>query len=258
MLNPPAQYATDRNLRARQRLWEFLTPPFGLVDWVLDRLDVSAGRRLLDIGCGNGRYLGPARARGAAAVGCDRSRGMLQGAPTAPSVQGDVVALPFATGSFDRVLAAHMLYHVEDRPAAVRELRRVLARGGVCVVVTNGLAHTESIRVLVERAVHRTDPDWRMTDSGLRLAFSLENGAAQMRAAFDEVQVVRPERSINACVRDADVVADYVASVGDHYARGLSRSWSDVVEEVRAEVRRVIEAEGAFTTASDPGAFLCR
>jgi len=34
------------------------------------------------------------------------------------------------------VLAVHMLYHVPDREAAARELRRVLAPEGVCVAVT--------------------------------------------------------------------------------------------------------------------------
>jgi SAM-dependent methyltransferase len=258
MLNPATQYATDRNLRIRQRLWDHLTPPFDLTGWVLDLLGVPPGGAALDAGCGNGRYLGPIRERGAAVVGCDRSDGMLRSAAAAPVAVADVVDLPFATASFDRLLAAHMLYHVENRRAAIREFRRVLVDGGVCVTVTNGAVHTESIWRLVERAVHRSDPDWQVNDSHIRLAFSLENGAAQMATAFDEVRILRPPTRSRAMVRDPDVVADYVASVGDHYEGGTSCRWSDVVDEVRSAAAAAIETEGVFTTNGDVGALVCR
>lgn len=41
VLNPPSQYADDRNLRARQRLWQHQTPFFDIAGWVL-----SLGRRM--------------------------------------------------------------------------------------------------------------------------------------------------------------------------------------------------------------------
>jgi SAM-dependent methyltransferase len=252
------QYATDRNLRSRQRLWDQASPPFDLAGWVLDLLAVPSGGAVLDVGCGNGRYLGRIRDRGGAVVGCDRSAGMLQGAPDVPVLVGDVTDLPFGTGTFDRVLAAHMLHLVEDRPAGVRELRRMLAGGGTCVVVTNGAAHTESIWILVERAVQRRDPGWRVRDHHVREALSLENGAAQLRIAFDEVELVRPTHAGKVEVGDPEVVADYVASVGDHYQRALPCRWSDIVDEVRSAVRQIVETEGVFTTSRDVGALICR
>jgi ubiquinone/menaquinone biosynthesis C-methylase UbiE len=77
-------------------------------------------------------------------------------------LNADVAVLPVRDGVFDVVLAVHMLYHVPDRKAAVRELRRVLAPGGVCIAVTNGVRHTRSLRALVERAVRTAVPGWRM------------------------------------------------------------------------------------------------
>lgn len=49
----------------------------------------------------------------------------------------------------DVALAIHMLYHVPSRKAAVRELRRVVAAGGMCIAVTNGSRHTRSLRALL-------------------------------------------------------------------------------------------------------------
>jgi cyclopropane fatty-acyl-phospholipid synthase-like methyltransferase len=55
-LNPPAQYADDGNLRARQRFWEQQSPAFAFVGWVLDLARLSPGLRVLDAGCGNGWF----------------------------------------------------------------------------------------------------------------------------------------------------------------------------------------------------------
>lgn len=84
-LNPPTQYATDANLRARQRLWEHQQPSFDLVSWVLELAGLSAAstERALDVGCGNGLYLAQPRSRGNTATGCDLSQGMLDAARAA-------------------------------------------------------------------------------------------------------------------------------------------------------------------------------
>lgn len=121
-LNPPSQYATDANLRARQRLWDHQQPPFDLVSWVLELADVSPAcrERVLDVGCGNGHYLAQLRSWNVAATGCDLSQGMLDVARAtgATLVNADVTRLPFAASAFDVVLAPHMLYHVADRATA--------------------------------------------------------------------------------------------------------------------------------------------
>ena len=46
----------------------------------------------------------------------------------------DITALPFREGTFDVVLCCHVLEHVPDDRAAIRELRRILAPGGQLVV----------------------------------------------------------------------------------------------------------------------------
>ncbi|HKE75104.1 MAG TPA: class I SAM-dependent methyltransferase, partial [Acidimicrobiales bacterium] len=161
-LNPSAQYATDANLGARQRLWA-QRPRFDFIGWVVDvaGLRAPSTARVLDVGCGNGMYLAELRRRGIDAVGCDLSPGMLAAAaPHRALVNTDVTALPFAPAAFDVVLAPHMLYHVGDRTAAARELRRVLAPGGRCVAVTNGRAHLRALLTLVEAAVRRATPGW--------------------------------------------------------------------------------------------------
>ena len=261
------QYATDANLRARQRFWREQDPRFDLVGWVLDLAQLTAGVHgfALDVGCGNGAYLRALERRGIASVGTDLSIGMLAAAaPHSARVNADVLALPFRSDAFDAVVAAHMLYHVEDRVAAVHELHRVLTPGGICVAVTNGARHTGALHELVELAVRTEEPDWHLGGAANQ-AFSLENGEAQLRSAFDDVRCVRPTGVAPYQITDAGIAADYVASLSDvsfhewDRATGeAARRWARVVEDVREAVQRRIDADGVFLVESDTGAFVCR
>jgi ubiquinone/menaquinone biosynthesis C-methylase UbiE len=91
-----------------------------------------AGRRVLDIGCGTGRFL-TQLAEIAKAWGVDRSPEMLEVARSRVQAGGLKLAsaeeLPFKDGWFERAtmwLVAHLL----DRPRAFAEARRVLEPGG--------------------------------------------------------------------------------------------------------------------------------
>lgn len=95
-----------------------------------------------------------------------------------------------------------------------------------------------------------------MVDPATR-AFSLENGGAQLRAIFGHVICVRPEATRQMLIRDALIVADYVASTADYYQAEVSCPWSMVVESVREETARIIEEDGVFVTSGDVGAFVC-
>ena len=255
-LYPAGQYSDDRNLSARQRLWHNQTPFFDIADWVLGLAGVSAGMRVLDVGCGNGVYLRTLRERGVRAAGCDRSMGMLRTAAHPALVNADAAALPVRDRSADVVLAAHMLDLVPDRPSAFRELRRVLAPGGVCVAVTNGSQHLRSLRELLEHAVRRDDPGWRMIPP--TRTFAAENALEQLGMVFGSVSCVRPASAGPVVIRDAAVAAGYVASLASHYQDEVSRPWDDVAGDVGQDVQAVIDSQGSFTTRGDLAAFVCR
>ena len=101
--------------------------------------------KLLDAGCGPGGLLA-ALQPDSTATGLDLSPLALQLAGRAGCrrlVRGTVGALPFATGSFDAVVSADVLYHaaVADDAVALAELGRVLRPGGI--VVLNLPAHRD-------------------------------------------------------------------------------------------------------------------
>jgi SAM-dependent methyltransferase len=256
-LSPPEQYTDDRNLRARQRLWAYRVPSFDIAGWVLDLAGVLPGMRVLEAGCGNGIYLRALRERRVNAVGCDLSPGMLRGAGHPAVVNADVTALPARDDAFDVVLAAHLLDLVPDRRTAIGELRRVLRPGGTCVAVTNGAQHLRSLRELTERAVGVSTPGWRMRGP-TGSAFTAENGAAQLGAAFREVTCIRPAQAGLVVIKDATVASGYVNSLASHYQAQVARPWHEVASDVQEQVQAAIDTNGEFRTAGDVVAFVCR
>lgn len=111
-------------------------------DLVLGLADELEGRRVLDVGCGDGAYAVAVAERGAHVVGVDASARMLQAARDRATLkgltldlrEGDVRQLPFADASFDVVLAITVLCFVEDANRALSEMARVLTPGGRLVI----------------------------------------------------------------------------------------------------------------------------
>jgi SAM-dependent methyltransferase len=99
-------------------------------------------RRVLDYGCGQGRYLDLLRERfpSASLVGSDISRVALDIArtrhPDAEYLPMDDERVPEDDGAFDLVLSVEVLEHVADVDLATREFGRLLAPGGFLVVTT--------------------------------------------------------------------------------------------------------------------------
>src|SRR6185503_13066739 len=116
-----------------------------LTDLFVERVGVGAGQILLDVGCGTGApALRAARALGCRAVGLTvsgaqvfRARDLARGAGLAQRVDflmADAGALPFGDAGFDGAWALESIFHVADRRAALREMRRVLRPGGRVVL----------------------------------------------------------------------------------------------------------------------------
>jgi len=104
---------------------------------LLDLLALPPDGRLLDAGGGTGRVAESLRGLVRQVVVADLSRGMLRhaadkglAAACAPAEQ-----LPFASGTFDRIIMVDALHHVFDQRQTVTELWRVLASGGRIVII---------------------------------------------------------------------------------------------------------------------------
>lgn len=98
------------------------------------------GRSVLDVGCGTGQLARALAERGSRVWGIDPSEQMLARARSAPLPGGGfrratAESLPFKDGGFERAVLRQVV-HLLDRPAAFRELARVLRPRGRVVLAT--------------------------------------------------------------------------------------------------------------------------
>jgi 2-polyprenyl-3-methyl-5-hydroxy-6-metoxy-1,4-benzoquinol methylase len=99
-----------------------------------------AGRRVLDVGCGSGRFAEVALQAGAHVVALDYSTAVdacyanLRGHSNLLVVQGDIYSLPFRPASFDFVYSLGVLQHTPDVARAFAALPPMVKPGGrLCV-----------------------------------------------------------------------------------------------------------------------------
>ena len=93
----------------------------------LGRLD---GLRVLDLGCGKGRFARRLAEAGAAVVGIDISAAMLVSAEGLDRVRASGRRLPFADAAFDAIVAVEVFEHLAGLEEVLNEARRVLRPGG--------------------------------------------------------------------------------------------------------------------------------
>ncbi|HET8549539.1 MAG TPA: class I SAM-dependent methyltransferase [Bryobacteraceae bacterium] len=96
-------------------------------------------RRVLEVGCGTGYWLGELASHAPFVCGADISIGMLEHAraklASAPLVAARANALPFTGASFDLIFVVNAIHHFEDPCAFIRGAADLLAAGGALAVI---------------------------------------------------------------------------------------------------------------------------
>jgi len=134
-----------------EALWEALPEGLEPSDFALRRRflleHAGAGRRVLDVGCGDGRFAAELVAAGASVLAVDVAEEPLRRARARhPGLELALIdgegAWDLPDSSFDVVWAGEVIEHVADTAAWLSELRRVLRSGGSLVLSTpaNGRA----------------------------------------------------------------------------------------------------------------------
>ena len=257
------QYGTEERLRIRLEAHQrYSERPDDFFEWVLDRLDPQPGDLVVDVGCGVGSIHPPLCARRVRAVlGVDASRAMVQasqrqanhlGLPVM-AVEADAQALPLPDGAYDCAIANHMLFHVPDQRAALRELRRVLKPRGRVVLSAAASGHRSRLREIHARAAE--DLGYTPADSVMH-RFNLDH--------LDLVREVFP--SAERFVREDAFVFPNTDAALRYYASGAIDALQDCPADgshrprllalVGEQIDRIIRSERVFRDPKDAGCFV--
>jgi SAM-dependent methyltransferase len=213
---------------------------------LITSVGVSNGDRVLDVASGTGvvarlasRYAGP----GGRVVASDTSAAMLAQSAARPAPPGgapiefleaSVQSLPLPDDAFDVALCQQGLQFFPDRPAAIRELRRVLRPGGVA-----GLA--------VWAAGHRLEPFDDYAEAAVAIGIP-----PPFPGAFDNATFVMGDDELRTLLQDAGFAPIEVSTAelgvvwpdaASAVAGILGTPFGSLVEALPADRRRRLDAE---------------
>jgi ubiquinone/menaquinone biosynthesis C-methylase UbiE len=252
------QYKDSSNLDARIALHQkFSTNPQGWHNWVFDQLlKLPANANILELGCGSAVLWKESAKRipaGWVVTLSDLSDGMLDSAWRNLVVTGrnfkfekiDAQSIPYADGTFDAVIANHMLYHVPDRRRALKEVRRVLKDDGILFAATLGKNHMREMW------------DWLERVSGVERytvtsAFTLENGKEQLQEFFSRVEL--SHYIDNLRVTDVSAMMAYIhsmASTADFQESVFQSIERELTEKMKKNGEIFIEKAAVLFEASN-------
>ena len=257
------QYRNSSNLDARVELHRrFSTNPYGWFPWIFDTLEtLPSPARVLELGSGPGYMWKECVDRIPAGWNItlsDLSDGMIDAAWRNLVVtsrafkfeQIDAQSIPYPDGTFDIVIANHMLFHVPDRSKALAEIRRVLQNpdpvlgksGGYLIATTVGNAHLAEIIQWLKQV----SPNTEFAPFGN--PFTLDNGLEQLEPFFSQIEIKRYDNDLR--VTEIEPLMAYVRST--YRAKELSVS---ELTELRREFEDILSQKGEIFITKESGLF---
>lgn len=158
----------------------------------LDILSSELYGRVLDVGCGEGRFCRRLASLGFEPVGIDPTARLLEQArdldPSGEYHLGSAEAMPFGDDSFDLVISYLTLLDIPDFRAAIREMARVLRPGGRLMVANIG-NHASS-----------SATGWVKDEEGNRLYYPVDNylDELEMWVGWKGIHIVNYHRPLSA------------------------------------------------------------
>ena len=209
-----SQYGTADKLNIRISIHsKYSTNKQGFGNWITSHYQIREGMSVLELGCGTGdMWVGKDSTirKCSRFIMSDFSDGMLDKArETLRDCTGieyrviDIQEIPFANGSFDIVIANMMLYHVPDLFRGLREVRRVLKKGGLFYCATyggNGMMETIADMFSAYHVQKKTNSN-----------FTLQNGGEKLLCVFENVQCLLYEDALE--VTNVNDMVDYILSL---------------------------------------------
>lgn len=195
------------------------------VDWLVTRLGLQHGSRVLDLGAGTGKLTRQLLRRGLEVVAVepgDEMRGVLQRVvPGAEALAGTAEAIPLPDASVDAVTAAQA-FHWFEREPALAEIARVLRSGGGFSFLWNAWDPQDPLLGAIEKLLRAHRPPLAHEDSIVD---------AWTTGVFGPLQehVARQERAVTA-----DQLVEWAGSTS-----GVINAPRQEQERIEAEIRRL-------------------
>ena len=164
----------------------------------------------------------------------------------------DAHSIPYPDDSFDVVVADHLLQRIPDPELALREIRRVLRRGGKLLVSAIGKRNLMEMEWLVFSTFPYSELDSAFPES--RRTFSLDTGVEFLRPYFHDIRL--------ELFSDTLMVTDGEALVDSIYALNRLAGDQTIIREIdrerlRGSIDAILAQQGCVRIHRDAGLFTC-
>ncbi|MBP5282928.1 MAG: methyltransferase domain-containing protein [Lachnospiraceae bacterium] len=265
------QYLNSSNIGTRISLHaKYAVNPQGWFPWIFEQCGMKErpAMNVVELGCGNGSLWlenWEHIPKGLNATISDASEGMLREARKAISARMaekasdgdgeparfmfrviDFHDIPCATGTFDLVIANHVLFYAKDFSKVLGEIRRVLKPGGRLICSTYGTEHMKEISTLASQFDDRIV----LAQQSLYEIFGKENGGAILKPYFSSVEWRQYEDHL--LVTEAEDLVDYVISCHGNQNRYIVNDYKAFRQFVEGKIWK------GFYVTKDAGVFVAR
>lgn len=252
------QYVNSSNIAARIRLHaEYSKNTEGWFPWLYRMADIRRGERVLELGCGDGSFWMQNADRipkNTSIMLTDISDGIIR--ETGKKLGNSDGRMQFAVmdaaqidavdGSYDVVIANHMLFYCEDLNQVFSEIRRVLKPGARMVCSTYSNRHMQE----VSRLVQEFDDRIVLSADVLFDKFGKDNGAEMLSGFFSEVCWAQFEDSLT--VTKPEPLISYILSCHGNQNRYIVDKYHDFYNFVKKKTDK------GFHITKDAGAFIAK
>ena len=252
------QYNNGRNLNARINLHQkYSTNKYGFHKWLFDQYRITQSSKILEVGCGTGELWIQNQNRiplVSKIILSDFSTGMLNKAKenlltvlpeSTEFLELDVQNMPFEDGSFDIIIANHMLYHIPDISKAIREIQRVLIDRGIFYCVTNGKDHMMELQYLIKEF----EPNYDFSQYK-NISFTLENAKPYLEDIF-KYSIINYEDSLN--VTNVDDLLAYINSMQNSYLNETIFQNQNKIIEFKNYLQTKLDQKGSIFISKSSG-----
>lgn len=261
-----AQYLNDDNLKKRISIHDYSTAKVGFYLWMFERIDLSAGMKVLDIGCGNAafwksiaNYL-PDRLE---IHLTDYSTGMLESAQKAAEEiektfpekglkfivdKRDASDFDYPATGFDRIMANHMLYHInhESRLCLYEKIDSLLTDNGRFSCTLIGEKHFWELNDMLRKY----DQAIRIPSDSFNLW--LETARQELEPYFNVLSVEEQENDL--LVPDEELIYDYASSYSQEIKKILDRDKERFLKQIRGKM----DKDGCMYIQKSTGIVICQ
>lgn len=242
------QYASSKKYEARIYLSKkFKTNSKPKYEWIFDHFPKSNNLKILELGCGTGLFWLANRnniIKSWSVILSDYSEGMLETARKNLSgldcafqyeaINAENIQYPDKT--FDIILANNMLYHLQNRAAALNNLSRILKNTGIFIASTMGKNDLFELHNHLYVFLESKNNKFKFRE----LSFSLDNGEEQLAGHFEKVILEKHENKLK--INESDAIVNYYLSFNGIHDNAVVLP-EEYVNDFRTYLQGILEKE---------------